>query len=436
MYVINSPENILAVYKAPKALDFDPFIKVILGKYGITRGTLSKMFNSSPDDSKNWMEISVDNLKLQLHPGEKSDILQEDLLGCIDKTLTWKSLKGRMVVATEGSAKIVSLYDWCEMVIVNAQTRAFFDPMIYKVCPDLLLKFQLYEDEAWKLPMDFPDFATISLRGSKDYIEKGFIRYLDIPQEQRPDDSWIIRTLCSEMRALGLPTSQEALILFSIYRVYALCRHERPMLTRIRVNANAFKLVFWVISYILFDQILLAELRAEIEPAFAGGVSPKLDYLFESCPLLSSTCEEVLRLTNWPIGTRTVMSESIIGGKRLKVGRKLLMPYRAMHFDSAIFGEEPNTFDPRRFMKRKDLVKSTSYKPFGGAAHYCPGRFIARREVQMFVAIMLKRFELEITRVSAKEQLFPKMDDSLPSGGIQIPAKGHGLILRVQPARA
>ena len=205
------------------------------------------------------------------------------------------------------------------------------------------------------------------------------------------------------------------------------------------MNANAYKLVFWIISHLLIHPQLLEEVKNEIEPAFRNGKTspPDHDYLFKSCPLLASTCEEVLRLTNWPIGTRTVQEESIIGGKRLRQERKLLMPYRAMHFDTAVFGSDADTFNPRRFLEKDSLLTSKSYRPFGGAAHYCLGRYIARREVQMFTAVMINRFDLSIARTidTGKKSEFPKMDNTLPSGGIQVPLKGEDLLLRVRPAK-
>lgn len=198
-------------------------------------------------------------------------------------------------------------------------------------------------------------------------------------------------------------------------------------------------MVFWIISHLLFDPKLKAEIAAEIGPAFRGGKhsAPDLDYLFGSCPLLVSTCEEILRLTNWPIGTRTVQVDTVIGGKKLRRGRKLLMPYRAMHFDPTVFGADAATFNPRRFLENKSLVANKSYRPFGGAAHYCPGRFIARREVHMFTAVMLMRFDMAIVTGGKKGQkpAFPKMDDTLPSGGIQVPLKGEDLIIRVKPRK-
>lgn len=219
LYVIPSADGVQAVYRAPKTLDFDPFIKEMLSKYGITADTATKMFDTLPGHNKNWMETSIDNFKLQMHPGDKLEYVQRRLLGFIDKSLVWERLRGRMVHKDGDAERIVSLYTWSEMVIVDAQTRAFFDEVLFEKCPELLAQFQIYEDESWKLPMDLPSFATKHLRSSKSAIEKGLRQYLRIPKEQRPNDSWIIKTLCEDMVNLGLDETQKVHILFSFYRV-------------------------------------------------------------------------------------------------------------------------------------------------------------------------------------------------------------------------
>jgi cytochrome P450 len=139
-------------------------------------------------------------------------------------------------------------------------------------------------------------------------------------------------------------------------------------------------------------------------------------------------------MTIWSIGPRQVMQDTVINGKTLRKGHQLLMTYRTMHFSPEVFGNDADSFNPTRFMRNQELVKSPSYRPFGGASHYCPGRFIARKEVQMFVALVLRRFDLELVGEEGKKPTFPKMDDTLPSGGIQNPLKGQHLRVRARPA--
>jgi cholesterol 7alpha-monooxygenase len=219
LYVITSADDVQAVYRAPKALDFDPFIKEMLSKYGVTTDTTSKMFDTLPGHSKSWMETSIDNFKQQLHPGDKLDAVQKRLLGFIDKLLVWDRLRGRMVLQDGEEEKAVSLFSWSEMVVVDAQTRAFFDEVLFEKCPDLLAHFQIYEDESWKIAMVLPDFATKALRSSKSAIEEGLKQYLDTPSSERPNDSWIIKTMCEDMEKIGVTESQKVHVLFSFFRV-------------------------------------------------------------------------------------------------------------------------------------------------------------------------------------------------------------------------
>lgn len=134
-----------------------------------------------------------------------------------------------------------------------------------------------------------------------------------------------------------------------------------------------------------------------------------------------------------PVGIREVAAQVSIGGKTLKPGRTLLMPYKQLHFDPAVFGPNAGEFDARRFLDNKSLLRSTSWRPFGGAATHCPGRFLARREVYLFVATVLCRFDVKLAAgpqgVTPK---FPKLDECIPSGGILSPTPGDDLLLEVR----
>lgn len=206
---------------------------------------------------------------------------------------------------------------------------------------------------------------------------------------------------------------------------------------RSSINGNAYKSCFWLLAHILHDQSLLKEIRTEIDQAFLNQgdaySSPNNAYLLESCPLLNSTYDEILRYTNNAMGVRLVVNQTKIGGKTLRPGRKLLMPYRQMHLDRDVWGPGAANFDPGRFMRDKSLSRSSSFRPFGGGNGYCPGRFLARREVFMFVATVLRRFELDlIPSGNGSKPKFPDLDETTPTGGILSPMVGQDVIVQVQ----
>lgn len=140
--------------------------------------------------------------------------------------------------------------------------------------------------------------------------------------------------------------------------------------------------------------------------------------------------------SNRPVGIRLVAAPVIIGGKALQPGRKLLMPYKQLHVDSAVFGSNADRFDARRFMNDKSLERSTSWRPFGGAKTHCPGRFLARREVYMFLATMLFRFDTKLVpRPGERMSRFPRVDTSIPAGGLLPAVKGDDVFVDIRRRR-
>jgi hypothetical protein len=83
-------------------------------------------------------------------------------------------------------------------------------------------------------------------------------------------------------------------------------------------------------------------------------------------------------------------------------------------------------------LKRKDLGRSPSFKPSGGGATYCSGRFLAQREALVFVTVLLSRFDVGLTpdfggRVGEEleNQPFLKIEQMKPCLGIMGLAKGE-----------
>ena len=110
-----------------------------------------------------------------------------------------------------------------------------------------------------------------------------------------------------------------------------------------------------------------------------------------------------------------------------------MMPYRQLHFDESVFGLNPESFDPARFLRAKDLSKSPSYKPFGGGSTLCSGRFIARYEVIAFVALLINRFDLRLVEEGeGAPPMFPRFNRTKPGLGIMEPKDGDDLAVEVR----
>jgi cytochrome P450 len=196
------------------------------------------------------------------------------------------------------------------------------------------------------------------------------------------------------------------------------------------INGNAYKHLFWVLSYIFFDSKLHAAVRAEVEPAVAAGLDG-LDSRLEKCPLLLSTYEETLRINTSSVTVRDVMADTKIGNKILRKGAKVFAPTRQLHFDPLVFGKNVNHFDSERFLRNEGLNKSNSYRPFGGGITHCPGRWLAMKEILLCVALVLSRFDVKLldAESGSEAQAFPKVDTTMLALGVLPPLKGEDVHL-------
>lgn len=93
-------------------------------------------------------------------------------------------------------------------------------------------------------------------------------------------------------------------------------------------------------------------------------------------------------------------------------------------------------FDPDRFCRDKTLGRCSSYRPFGGGSTYCPGRFIARQEVIVFVAYVLKRFDVELLEPGKTLSTgFPRVEEMKPCLGVMGPVEGDDLKVTITQRR-
>ena len=103
-----------------------------------------------------------------------------------------------------------------------------------------------------------------------------------------------------------------------------------------------------------------------------------------------------------------------------------MMPNQQLHLDEAVFGSRTKSLIAERFLKDKDLSRSSCLKPFGGGSTYCSGRFIAKRQVMAFVALAVHRYNSHLKNPS---QAFPKTNEIKPTLDIMDPVATDRVVL-------
>ena len=201
------------------------------------------------------------------------------------------------------------------------------------------------------------------------------------------------------------------------YRISLFNQGRLEVGTLIGVLANTIPAIFYTLIHIYSDSSLISDIRKELE------VSGFIDTpeAIETCPLLYSTWQEILRMHTLGAGARYLLEDVMLNDTfLLRKGMIVQMPMAVMHSDATIWGEDVKEFQPRRFLKqnstrtegfqqnstrkegsqqnstRKEGFQhnSTAYRPFGGGASMCPGRHFVTLEAMALAACMLSRFDL------------------------------------------
>lgn len=221
LYIVTSPADVQTIYKEPK-LSFEAVISEFMAGFGCTQDTLHKMFDKK-GQLKSWMDLSHDDLRLQMHPGERFEDLNASFLRNINSWLDWDRIDGFPILPQtppSPDVKTVSLWKWCYTVLVDSATRSMFGEAIFEAYPDVLENFYSFDEEGWKLPYKLPKFAAKELYRTLARSQAAFADYLAMPAEHRQDSSWIVKRLEDGMHELGVTDpAQCGVMLLSLHRL-------------------------------------------------------------------------------------------------------------------------------------------------------------------------------------------------------------------------
>ncbi|WP_344364749.1 cytochrome P450 [Streptomyces gobitricini] len=162
------------------------------------------------------------------------------------------------------------------------------------------------------------------------------------------------------------------------------------------------------------------ELRAvQREVDELWGDTAEVEPTFEEVGLARRTRQvlnEALRL--WPTAaafSRHARVDTLLGGRvPMRAGEAATVVVPTLHRDAAIWGDNPELFDPSRFDPEAEAARSVhAYKPFGTGERACIGRQFALHEATMLLAMLVHRYrpaDHADYRLRVKESLTLKPD--------------------------
>ena len=414
------------------------------------------MHHPNPHE-KSLARLTVDLHKYQLLPGPELESLSNRFLYSLNDSLRWENMDQAYILEDGANHRTMSLLSWCLETLLKAGTTAFFGERLLEMDPGLPQSFYEFDKNSWmalyKLPKAFSKKMSSPLAKNIQSVTA----YFQLPKAERSGANWFNETLETEQRQLGMTDEDIAKLMLLVHWGYVspvflaflpyqtleerTFHEDQNGITKLtflhRGNTNTFKLCFWVLAHLLHDAKLLDTIRAETAQTICND-KVNLDQLMNCCPRLEALFFEVMRLTASLTTMRKILSPTEIGGKILPQGYRVLVPYRQLHFNEDAFGENVDEFDPERFLVNKNLTHNPAFRPFGGGANLCPGRFIARQEVVVFIALILHRFDIErversdLTQKGTPTHRLPNLSMSRPCLGIMGPADGEDVIIDVK----
>lgn len=431
LYFLTAPEDVAVLYKNTESLAFDRIVYELSITFGVSRPAMDAVYRQPVDDSddvparlmainnpkrKSLAHLNNDFWKQQLIPGERYYELQAKFYALLAEAMRPERLRaaGAYVKARGADGSVtVSLLEWTREILIDVAVRAFFGNKLIDMNPDLIADFVAFDQDNWKLWYKWPNATDMFT--AKRRLASAIEGWLALSDELRGECSFIVDTIVRTQRAIGTSDEDLANVLCMIVFV---------------TNTNTPRVCFWSLAYLLHSPGLMSKVNEEVDPAFAKeSTQETLSFLMDLCPWLTGLIHETLRLCSASSSIRLVTAPTTISGKTLPVGSRVIVPFRQMHFDERVFGGDIEGFRPERFVENKGLVNSTSYRPFGGGISYCPGRFIARQEVCVIIALLLRGYKTEVVG----DRKFPELDAGKPTTGLMDAKVGEDVLLKLTP---
>eukprot|EP00743_Colponemidia_sp_Colp-15_P003390 GILK01003664.1.p1 GENE.GILK01003664.1~~GILK01003664.1.p1 ORF type:complete len:520 (+),score=107.69 GILK01003664.1:47-1606(+) len=159
--------------------------------------------------------------------------------------------------------------------------------------------------------------------------------------------------------------------------------------------ANTTATAVYTIIHLLKDANLLKDVTEEVVTVLKahGGrltLESMKDLVFTEAVVM-----ETLRMYATPLSIRETNEEITVGEYTIPKNRVVAISANVYMNDSEYF-EEPDRYNPYRFMKSSPTGESESAKwiGFGGGRHMCKGMNLAKIELKMIIASLVNQYEL------------------------------------------
>lgn len=353
VYVVTAPDLITAVNRNSKALAFNPFIaqlgKRITGHSEATSQIVQ--LNLNGENGPGYVIEVHDGLVAALGPGRDLEHMTEAMLSEATRLLD--------ILSSENE---VELFGWIRHTVTMCSTRAIYGPSNpFNQDPAFVGLFWCvlyYQRRIYMAYRDRRDFdhdlnmlianvlpSILAPKGNRarSVLASAFQEYFTHYDPEGSRSSAMIKARYSANIKHGVSFNDQGRL---------------EVGTLLGILANTVPSAFYMICRIYSDEVLLHEIRRELETTCVTKMSDRsirtLNILAmrEKSQLLHSTFQELLRVHAMGAGARYVREDVLLHDQYLlKKGMVVQMPMAIMHSDPRIWGANVRDFQSKRFFK-------------------------------------------------------------------------------------
>ncbi|MFD6272525.1 cytochrome P450 [Nocardia asteroides] len=171
----------------------------------------------------------------------------------------------------------------------------------------------------------------------------------------------------------------------------------------------------WVLYLLARHPDIEARLHAELDRELSGRPPGYGDV--ERLELASRIVTETLRLypPAW-FFTRVVTARAQLGPYELPAGCTVALSPYLIHRRADLY-DEPDRFDPDRWLPERRMSSPTAHLPFGGGARKCIGEAFGMTETVLALAVIASRWRLQAI---PGRRIHPPLSVSLVPGGLRL----------------
>ncbi|PKY38468.1 cytochrome P450 [Rhizophagus irregularis] len=160
--------------------------------------------------------------------------------------------------------------------------------------------------------------------------------------------------------------------------------------------------ISFVTYYLAHNQDVKKKLIEEIDRIFQGDKTrPITENDFQKLKYCEAIVKEVSRvLTIAPVFTRYINKPDEIAGYKWPAGTMFRINADAIHYNKD-YWEDPDKFNPDRWMAEGFESKKLSFLMFGGGLRLCPGRKLAMIELVCLIALLYRKYEIDLVDMNA-----------------------------------